>query len=103
MTLTIRTLSRLRLTTREKRVIIIDTRDRDRRENIYQDDVDRQDFLKVLAETCQKTDWQVHAWMPANAKPEKADAESKEPRHGKNQPHLGLLFVGFRNTEPIRP
>jgi REP element-mobilizing transposase RayT len=24
--------------------------------------VDRQDFLKILAETCQKTDWQVHAY-----------------------------------------
>jgi len=34
----------------------------DRRENIYLDDVDRQDFLKTLAEACQKTDWQVHAY-----------------------------------------
>ena len=34
----------------------------DRREDIYQDDVDRQDFLKTLAEACQKTDWQVHAY-----------------------------------------
>jgi REP element-mobilizing transposase RayT len=34
----------------------------DRRENIYEDDVDRQDFLKTLAETCQKTDWQVDAY-----------------------------------------
>ncbi|MHB8519900.1 MAG: transposase [Limisphaerales bacterium] len=34
----------------------------DRRENIYLDDVDRQDFLKTLAEVCQKTDWQVHAY-----------------------------------------
>jgi len=33
----------------------------DRRENIYVDNVDRQDFLKTLAEACQKTDWQVHA------------------------------------------
>jgi REP element-mobilizing transposase RayT len=24
--------------------------------------VDRQDFLKTLAEACQKTDWQVHAY-----------------------------------------
>ena len=32
-----------------------------RRENLYLDDVDRQDFLKTLAEACQKTDWQVHA------------------------------------------
>jgi len=34
----------------------------DRREDIYHDDVDRQDFLKTLAEACQKTDWQVHAY-----------------------------------------
>jgi putative transposase len=26
------------------------------------DDVDRQDFLKTLAEACQKTGWQAHAW-----------------------------------------
>jgi len=34
----------------------------DRREDIYLDDVDRQDFLKTLAEVCQKTGWQVHAY-----------------------------------------
>ena len=33
----------------------------DRREDIFLDDVDRQDFLKTLAEACQKTDWQVQA------------------------------------------
>jgi REP element-mobilizing transposase RayT len=34
----------------------------DRREKIFLDDVDRQDFLKTLAEACQKTQWQVHAY-----------------------------------------
>ena len=34
----------------------------DRREAIYHDDVDRQEFLKTLAEACQKADWQVHAY-----------------------------------------
>ena len=34
----------------------------DRYENIYLDDVDRQDFLKTLAEACQKAGWQVHAY-----------------------------------------
>jgi hypothetical protein len=29
----------------------------DRREDIFLKDVDRQDFLKTLAEACQKTDW----------------------------------------------
>jgi REP element-mobilizing transposase RayT len=33
-----------------------------RRQDIYLDAVDRQDFLKTLAEACQKTDWQVHAF-----------------------------------------
>ena len=33
-----------------------------RRQEIYLDDVDRHDFLKTLAEACQKTDWQVHAY-----------------------------------------
>src|SRR6266478_4691902 len=34
----------------------------DRREDIFVDDVDRQDFLKTLAEACQKTGWQMHAY-----------------------------------------
>jgi hypothetical protein len=34
----------------------------DRCENIFLDDVDRQDFLKTLAEGCQKAGWQVHAY-----------------------------------------
>jgi putative transposase len=34
----------------------------DRREDIFYDDVDRQDFLKTLAEACQKTGFQVHAY-----------------------------------------
>jgi len=33
-----------------------------RLQDIYLDDVDRQDFLKTLAEACQKTGWQVHAY-----------------------------------------
>ena len=34
----------------------------DRREDVFLDDVDRQDFLKTLAEACQKTGWQIHAY-----------------------------------------
>jgi REP element-mobilizing transposase RayT len=34
----------------------------DRREDIFINDVDRQDLLKTLAEACQKTAWQVHAY-----------------------------------------
>ena len=34
----------------------------DRREPIFQDDLDRQRFLQTLAEACAKTDWQMHAW-----------------------------------------
>jgi len=33
----------------------------DRREKIFLDDVDRQDFIKTLSEACQKTNWQVQA------------------------------------------
>jgi REP element-mobilizing transposase RayT len=33
-----------------------------RRQKIFLDDVDRQDFIKTLAEACQKTNWQVHAY-----------------------------------------
>jgi REP element-mobilizing transposase RayT len=34
----------------------------DRKRAIYLDDVDRQDFLKTLAEACQKTGFEVHAY-----------------------------------------
>ena len=34
----------------------------DRQKDIYVDDVDRQDFLRKLAEACQKTGFQVHAY-----------------------------------------
>jgi REP element-mobilizing transposase RayT len=34
----------------------------DRGENIFLNDVDRQDFIKTLAETCQKTGFEVHAY-----------------------------------------
>src|SRR5215471_5707135 len=34
----------------------------DRREDNFLDDVDRHDFLKTLAEACQKTGWQIHAY-----------------------------------------
>ena len=34
----------------------------DRGEGIYLDDVDRQDFIKTLAEACQKTGFEVHAY-----------------------------------------
>jgi REP element-mobilizing transposase RayT len=33
-----------------------------RRAKIFLDDVDRHDFIKTLAEACQKTGWQVHAY-----------------------------------------
>ncbi len=34
----------------------------DRREPIFADDTDRRLFLDTLAETCGKTDWEVHVW-----------------------------------------
>ena len=34
----------------------------DQREDIFLTDVDRHDFIKTLAEACQKTGWEVHAF-----------------------------------------
>ena len=34
----------------------------DRREDIFEDDQDRQRLIETLAESCQKTGWQVHAY-----------------------------------------
>lgn len=33
-----------------------------RRKDFYRDDIDRQDFPKTLAEMCQKTGFQIHAY-----------------------------------------
>ena len=34
----------------------------DRREPIFEDDLDRECFLQTLGEACEKTQWEVHAW-----------------------------------------
>src|SRR5215510_10343366 len=34
----------------------------DQREDIFNDDSDREKFLSTLGQACQKTDWQVHAY-----------------------------------------
>ncbi len=34
-----------------------------RREAIFQDEEDRRFFLKCVAETCERTGWQIHAWV----------------------------------------
>ena len=34
----------------------------DQRDDIFLSDVDRHDFVRTLAEACDKTDWQVHAF-----------------------------------------
>jgi putative transposase len=38
----------------------------DRREPIFSDDRDRLPFSGTLAEACEKTDWQAHAWCLMN-------------------------------------
>jgi putative transposase len=38
----------------------------DRREAIFHNDQDRLLFLDTLAEACEKTDWQIHAWCLMN-------------------------------------
>ena len=48
--------------TRSLAPVEIASRPWDRREDIFQEDVGRQDFLKPLAETCQKTGFQVHVY-----------------------------------------
>ncbi len=48
----------------------------DRGEDVFLDDVDRQDFLKTLAEACQKTGWQLHAYECQSPAP-RVDAKSR--------------------------
>ena len=58
----------------------------DRREDIFLDDVDRQDFLKTLAEACQKTGWQAHAvfqrtWPLLSIEPQWIRADRLQGEH----------------------
>ena len=41
--------------------------------------------MRVGLGSAKSANAKLHTWMQANAKPEKASAETKEPRHGKNQ------------------
>ena len=35
----------------------------DRRENIFEDDLDRARFLETLGEVCRRTGWKIHAYV----------------------------------------
>lgn len=50
----------------------------DRREDTFLEDVDRQDFLKTLAEACQKTDWHSGALRLESAEAKAKHIISKE-------------------------
>jgi len=59
---------------------------RDRREEIFRDDLDREDFLKTLGAACQKTGRQVHAYCLMS-----------------NHFHLGngIMDARFQSSSPI--
>ena len=63
----------------------------DRRERIYLDAVDRHDFIKTLAEACQKTGWQVHAYclMPKRSA---THATTSPGPHGRSATSAMLQF-----------
>ena len=54
----------------------------DRREDVFVNDVDRQDLVKTLAEACEKTGWQLHAYclrlMTAQIRVDKLDIDTSE-------------------------
>jgi hypothetical protein len=52
----------------------------DRREDIFHDDVDRQDFLKTLAEAFQKTGFQIHAYGLIAGELRRESAEARAER-----------------------
>jgi hypothetical protein len=86
----------------------------DRREDIFVDDVDRQDFLKTLAEACRKTRWQVHAyettlpvkWIAARvqigttkgAKSLLHHLAHREPRHKSARANRAYAQLEFQST-----
>jgi hypothetical protein len=76
----------------------------DRREDIFLDDVDRQDFLKTPAEACQKTGWQVHAYCLKEEMSRLKSREGDLASRPKNEP--GKLVIAARlrreTTLPIK-
>src|SRR5437667_6339092 len=72
----------------------------DRRERIYYDDVDRQDFLKTLAEACQKADLEVHSYclMPKPL-PSGARNAQREPGGG-NALAIEQLHLAAQSPPP---
>jgi len=81
----------------------------DRRERMFLDDVDRQDFFKALAGACQKTGWQAHAYCLMTNHHHQA-VETPEPnwaagmawlrsaytiRHNHRRRLLGHVFSGW--------
>ncbi len=71
----------------------------DRREDIFRDDVDRQDFLKTLAEACQKTGFQVHAYCVMGNHPAIAhgrqDKERRKAQYSNDKAVLLISIVPF--------
>ncbi len=95
----------------------------DRREDIFLDDVDRQDFLKTLAEAGQKTGFEVHAyclmrshfplvvetpnanlhrWMKANPAPATPANKSKAMRPTTNHTMGWPLYISTANWKEGR-
>jgi hypothetical protein len=76
----------------------------DRREDIFLDDVDRQDFLKTLAEACRKTGWQAHAYCLKEEMSRLKWREGDLASRPKNEP--GKLVIAARlrreTTLPIK-
>ena len=63
----------------------------DRREDIFLDDVDRQDFIKTLAEACQKTDWQMHKAAQVDAESSRRGFSARRCWHmNQSSPFYGL-------------
>ena len=87
----------------------------DRREAIFEDDQDRQRFLSTLAEACEKTDWQVHAFclmsnhfhlVLETPEPNLVDGMkwflgTYTSRHNRRHKEFGHLFSGRYKALPV--
>ncbi len=74
----------------------------DRREGIFKDDRDHRRFLETLAQACEKTDWQVHAWCLMGMERQKVVKLHTDPAMGrivkcvrKSCLHIKSFFLFF--------
>lgn len=73
----------------------------DRREPIYEDDIDRRVWLSLLGEVCERFHWVCHAWCQMTNHYHLL-IETVEPTLSKGMRHLNGVFTQWSNRRHVR-